>query len=303
MENLMKKVILGLLVAAVTAAIVAPLALAGGGNSDAANACKQGGWQNVVRQDGTGFKNQGDCVSYAAQGGVPKTKPAAAPGPIAISAPVFNLDVNTCSVTVPYTTGIDTVLYGVNGRQETPITVAVTVTGSLDGAPDTAPQFWIGYTPQPGYVITGAAPTHFDFYNGDYVRDCISTATGDVTWDYQGSITGTVKFDAKATGGSLHYTNSNGQWLDGVVTSYRQIDDHTAVFAGTITDGSLDYTDYHPGTDYFFAKVVDGGTPGSNGDKIAVLANAGFDPALGADQDYDMSQGAGIVTVGNLVVQ
>ena len=50
-------------------------ATAGNGNSDAANACKQGGWQNLVRQDGTGFKNQGDCVSYAAQGGVPTAKP------------------------------------------------------------------------------------------------------------------------------------------------------------------------------------------------------------------------------------
>jgi hypothetical protein len=92
----------------------------------------------------------------------------------AVSAPVFNLDVNTCSVTVPYTPGIDTVLYGVNGYPETPITHDVTVTGGLDGAEGTAPQFWIGYTSQPGYVISnpGASPTHFDFYNGDYVRDC-----------------------------------------------------------------------------------------------------------------------------------
>ena len=36
---------------------------------------KQDGWQGLVRQDGTGFKNQGDCVSYAAQGGVLKAKP------------------------------------------------------------------------------------------------------------------------------------------------------------------------------------------------------------------------------------
>ncbi len=26
--------------------------------------CKNGGWQNVTRSDGTSFKNQGDCVSY-----------------------------------------------------------------------------------------------------------------------------------------------------------------------------------------------------------------------------------------------
>jgi hypothetical protein len=88
---------------------------------------------------------------------------------------MFNLDVNTCSVTVPYTPGIDTFLYGVNGHPETEaITRDVTVTGSLDGGPDTAPQFWIGYQAQPGYVITNpdAAPWHFDFYNGDDVLDC-----------------------------------------------------------------------------------------------------------------------------------
>jgi hypothetical protein len=125
-------------------------------------------------------------------------------------------------------------------------------------------------------------------------------ATGNVTWDYNnGLVTGTVIFNAnQKTGGSLDYQNSWGQWLHGVVTSYRQINDHEAVFAGTITDGSPDYTDGHPGPDYFFAKVVDGGTSGSNGDQIAVLANEG--PTSAASGDYDMSQGAGIVTGGNL---
>jgi hypothetical protein len=167
----MKKVIFGLLLAAVTAALMVPVALAGGGNSDNAKACQQSGWQNLVRQDGTGFKNAGDCVSYAAQGGVLNAKPA----PIrVVPAPMFGLDAGSCSVTVPYTPGIDTVLYGVNGYAEAPITHDVTVTGALDGTPGTAPQFWIGYTAQPGYVIDNpnAAPSHFDFYNGDYVRDC-----------------------------------------------------------------------------------------------------------------------------------
>jgi hypothetical protein len=170
----MKKLIIGVLVAAAAAAIMVPLALAGGGNSDNAKACQQGGWQNLVRQDGTGFNNQGECVSYGAQGGLLKAKPPAVTKPIAVSAPLFNLDVNACSVTVPYTPGIDTVLYGVNGYPETPITHDVTVTGGLEGVVGTAPQFWIGYTARPGYVITnpGAAPWHFDFYNGDYVRDC-----------------------------------------------------------------------------------------------------------------------------------
>jgi hypothetical protein len=124
-------------------------------------------------------------------------------------------------------------------------------------------------------------------------------ATGSVDWNYQGTITGHVSFNAnEKTGGTLDYQNSNGQWLHGVVTSYRQIDDHTAVFAGTITDGSPDYTTSHDGPDYFFAKVVDG-TSGSP-DQIAVLANEG--PTDAATGDYAMSLGAGIVTGGNLVV-
>jgi hypothetical protein len=170
-----KKIIFGLLVAAATAALMVPLALAGG-NSDNAKACQKGGWQNLVRQEnGTGFNNQDECVAYGAHGGVLQAKPPAVTGPINVTEPVLNLDVNTCSVTVPYTPGIDTFLYGVNGHPETEaITHDVTVTGGLDGALDTAPQFWIGYKAQPGYAITnpGASPTHFDFYTGDYIRDC-----------------------------------------------------------------------------------------------------------------------------------
>src|SRR5580765_7788493 len=108
----MKKVIFGMLIAAVTAAIAVPLAVAGGGNSDAANACKLGGWQNLVRQDGTSFADQGPCVSYVVNGGVPKAKVAPS---TAVSEPTFNYNVNSCSVTVPYTPGLDTRLYGVNG--------------------------------------------------------------------------------------------------------------------------------------------------------------------------------------------
>ncbi len=32
------------------------------------DACKDGGWQNLSRQDGTAFKNQGNCVSYVNTG-------------------------------------------------------------------------------------------------------------------------------------------------------------------------------------------------------------------------------------------
>jgi hypothetical protein len=42
---------------------------AGGGNSPNAKSCQHGGWQTWLRRDQTAFANQGDCVSYAAQGG------------------------------------------------------------------------------------------------------------------------------------------------------------------------------------------------------------------------------------------
>jgi hypothetical protein len=52
-------------------------ATAGGGNSANAKKCQKGGWKTLVRADHTAFKNQGDCVSYAAKGGTltPKSHP------------------------------------------------------------------------------------------------------------------------------------------------------------------------------------------------------------------------------------
>jgi hypothetical protein len=32
------------------------------------DACKKGGWESLFRSNGTSFKNQGDCVSYVANG-------------------------------------------------------------------------------------------------------------------------------------------------------------------------------------------------------------------------------------------
>ena len=37
--------------------------------SGMAEACKNGGYADYTRTDGSGFKNQGDCVSYVARGG------------------------------------------------------------------------------------------------------------------------------------------------------------------------------------------------------------------------------------------
>jgi hypothetical protein len=94
-----------------------------------------------------------------------------------VTEPMFNYNVNSCSVTVPYTPGLNTYLYGVPGHpQEQAIPASVTVSAGLQGATNTAAQFWIGYTVQPGYVDTnpGGGQWHIDFYNGDTIADCAS---------------------------------------------------------------------------------------------------------------------------------
>jgi hypothetical protein len=47
----------------------------GPGNSAAAHACQNGGWQNLVSSGGQTFASQDECVAYAAQGGVLAPKP------------------------------------------------------------------------------------------------------------------------------------------------------------------------------------------------------------------------------------
>jgi hypothetical protein len=42
---------------------------ANGGNSANARACQRGGWQHLQTETGGTFRNQGDCVSHAANGG------------------------------------------------------------------------------------------------------------------------------------------------------------------------------------------------------------------------------------------
>src|SRR5690606_14517615 len=50
-------------------AMIAPVTAAPGQNNENATICKNGGYENWTREDGTGFRNTGDCVSYAARGG------------------------------------------------------------------------------------------------------------------------------------------------------------------------------------------------------------------------------------------
>jgi len=104
----------------------------------------------------------------------------------------------------------------------------------------------------------------------------------------------TGSLDWNKTGGSLDYQDSTGGWIHGVVQDYQQINDNTAVFTGTITDGSQNQT--IPG--HFDARVIDGGSSGKQGHQIAVLANAG--PQSVNDPVYAGPMAD--VTAGNLVV-
>lgn len=45
-----------------------------GGNADNAKACHKDGWRDLVRSDGSAFASEGQCVSYAAQGGTLQEK-------------------------------------------------------------------------------------------------------------------------------------------------------------------------------------------------------------------------------------
>jgi hypothetical protein len=99
-------------------------------------------------------------------------------------------------------------------------------------------------------------------------------ATGGVNRAING-VTGHVSFTAQGTTaaakGELVYQDSAGHYLHGVVDCYRQVDAKTAVFSGTFTDASPNYS---PNPGVFYAAVIDNGTSGTKGpDEIAVLAN------------------------------
>jgi hypothetical protein len=62
-------VVIAVFLTLLTSAGAAPLAVSAQGNSASALACQNGGWQWLAREDGSTFRNTGDCVSYGARGG------------------------------------------------------------------------------------------------------------------------------------------------------------------------------------------------------------------------------------------
>lgn len=89
------------LTAVIALALGALPAFAGGGNSDAAHACQQGGYTHYSRADGTPFANTGECVSYAAHGGVlrPKNTTAISTALFKSTIPAGSTDYDTATLT------------------------------------------------------------------------------------------------------------------------------------------------------------------------------------------------------------
>jgi hypothetical protein len=153
----MKMRILFLLCAALALTVGVATATAGnghgkgkGGNSAAAKACQKGGWKNWVRADQTPFKNTGDCVSYAARGGVltaPKTQSQ-------LDCEAFGGTFGTSPVLVGSFT---TVLWVCNGWTNTDITDFNTKLATLqsDCTADGGVLNWAAVIPGPGNSTCG----------------------------------------------------------------------------------------------------------------------------------------------------
>jgi hypothetical protein len=83
---------------------VASPAPPGPGNSAAAHACQNGGWQDLVTSDGATFANQDECVAYAAHGGVLAPKPPTPTGSLSLAfsncSPYTDPTFDICSATL-----------------------------------------------------------------------------------------------------------------------------------------------------------------------------------------------------------
>jgi len=95
------------------------VASASGGNSANAKLCQQGGWMNLVRtEDGSGFNDQGECVSHAAEGG--NLSQAQAPPSVSVSY-TPNVDPRFCNVTVNLAYFAANTLYSLSVTVRNPI--------------------------------------------------------------------------------------------------------------------------------------------------------------------------------------
>jgi hypothetical protein len=151
-------------------------AFAGGGNSDAAHACQKGGYASYTRADGTPFANTGDCVSYAAHGGV--LTPVVVKNATTISTSLFRSSISAGS------TDYDTAtLSGATADAGGHVTYSVYSDSSCSALVQTAGTVLVfdGHVPDSFVVTFPAAGTYYwqasytgDENNSPAVSDCAS---------------------------------------------------------------------------------------------------------------------------------
>lgn len=132
------RMLIPVLTAVLLAAATMTSASAGGGNSNNAKLCNQGGWKELSRADGSKFKNAGDCVSYAARGGVFGAAASMAP-PSAFSAEILDYVPDNCTITVRAT-------WKDNSSNESGFVLGP------DWLPDEFPDWFTGYAMTPPNV-------------------------------------------------------------------------------------------------------------------------------------------------------
>lgn len=146
--------------------IVSPPALAQDpGNSGAAHACQQGGYQDLRRADGTSFKNAGDCVSYAAQGGSLLAPPDLTTSKTCAPTSIASGGTVTCTITVTNAAGAAPALVSAGT-----LLVRDTITGTASTVT----------------TITGtSAPSGYNCVNagvisGSIIVNCSATSAGSI---------------------------------------------------------------------------------------------------------------------------
>lgn len=111
------------------------------GNSLNAKACQKDGWQSLVREDGSAFNNQEECVSYGAQDGVLTPKPRGLDLCDALSG-TFSTTNTTASQAAFLTTEGATLVWTCNGIPTHPTEGEINLLGDacwFDGSPTGTP--------------------------------------------------------------------------------------------------------------------------------------------------------------------
>jgi hypothetical protein len=134
-------------------------ALAGGGNSDAAHACQKGGYAHYTRADGTPFANTGECVSYAAHGGVlmPIVPTSISTSLYRSSIPAGSTDYDTAALAGQTATAGGFVTYSV--YSDPTCTTLVQTAGTVLVHNGQVPDSFIATFPNPGTYYWQAAYT------------------------------------------------------------------------------------------------------------------------------------------------